>query len=214
VSDRPTQGERDIHLEGQTSGEGGIRVADAAISTQHLGGTPTHDGWENLKVLDRDGATALLGMTRAMYPHDRVPDEHYARVVLTLDEKAAADEQTKALLVEGIGSLATMTGRWPQEFGSLDEAEQVKALKRLQYTAFFKTVAGEVVNGLYSQHDIWPYFGYEGPSNDKGGYLERGFDDIDWLDEAPDNRGKRVARAFFDEREGVETEQRLTTGEG
>jgi len=24
-------------------------------------------------------------------------------------------------------------------------------------------------------------FGYEGASADKGGYIERGFDDIDWL---------------------------------
>lgn len=210
MSDRPTQKGRDVRLEGQTSGEGGIRVADAAISTQQLGGTPGHDGFENLKALDEDGATALLGMTRAMYPHDRIPDEHYARVILSLDEKAAADEEMRTLLVEGIGSLATMTGRWPKDFGSLEEAEQVRALKRLEDTAFFKAVAGEVVNGLYSQPDVWPYFGYEGPSNDKGGYVDRGFDDIDWLDDAPDHRGRKVGRAFFDEREGVETERRLT----
>ena len=35
--------------------------------------------------------------------------------------------------------------------------------------------------GLYNQKELWPIFGYEGASADKGGYIERGFDDIDWL---------------------------------
>jgi hypothetical protein len=59
------------------------------------------------------------------------------------------------------------------------------------------------VSGLYSQPDVWPYFGYEGPSNDKGGYLHRGFDDIDWLDETPDRRGSKVE-------ERVGTEKRIS----
>jgi hypothetical protein len=29
---------------------------------------------------------------------------------------------------------------------------------------------------------VWAKFGYEGPSADKGGYISRGFDDIDWLE--------------------------------
>ncbi len=38
-----------------------------------------------------------------------------------------------------------------------------------------------LIVGLYNQKELWPIFGYEGASFDKGGYLERGFDDIDWL---------------------------------
>jgi hypothetical protein len=34
---------------------------------------------------------------------------------------------------------------------------------------------------FYSTPAIWPLFGYEGPSNDQGGYLYRGFNDIDWI---------------------------------
>ena len=157
----------------------------------------------NLSALDAQTAATLVGVTRAMYPHDRIPDKHYERVVAALDEKAADDEEMKALLVQGVASLATVTGRWPREFGELDEAEQVRALQRLEDGAFFKAVAGEVVSGLYSQPDVWPYFGYEGPSNDKGGYLHRGFDDIDWLDETPDRRGSKVE-------ERVGTEKRIS----
>ena len=198
--DRETHGcEEGPGLEGQKSGEGGIRPADAAKQSY---GEPAGE-LENLKALDGETATVLVSVSRAMYPHDRIPDEHYARVVASLDEKAADDEGMKALLVQGVGMLATVTGRWPREFGELDEAEQVEALKRLEETAFFKAVAGEVVSGLYSQPDVWPYFGYEGPSNDKGGYISRGFDDIDWLDEAPDRRGNKVE-------ERVGTEERIS----
>jgi hypothetical protein len=32
-----------------------------------------------------------------------------------------------------------------------------------------------------SDQRTWELVGYEGPSFGKGGYLERGFDDLDWL---------------------------------
>ena len=34
---------------------------------------------------------------------------------------------------------------------------------------------------LYNNKEVWPKFGYEGASADKGGYINRGFNDIDWL---------------------------------
>lgn len=183
--------ERGPGLRGQESGEGGVRPADAAVATDKDAYNAPGDGsLGNLKALDTETATTLVGVTRAMYPHDHIPDKHYERVVASLDEKAAADNEMKALLTEGVGSLATLTGAETSAFKSLDESEQTEALKKIEDGAFFKAVAGEVVTGLYSQPDVWSYFGYEGPSNDKGGYLHRGFNDIDWLDEAPDRRGQ------------------------
>ena len=38
-----------------------------------------------------------------------------------------------------------------------------------------------LVTDLYNQKEIWPIFGYEGESFSQGGYIYRGFDDIDWL---------------------------------
>ena len=34
---------------------------------------------------------------------------------------------------------------------------------------------------LYNDPQVWEKLGYEGPSAEQGGYLSRGFDDIDWL---------------------------------
>ena len=46
---------------------------------------------------------------------------------------------------------------------------------------FFKQMRGDLVVSLYNQKELWPKFGYEGSSAEHGGYIKRGFADIDWL---------------------------------
>ena len=182
-----------LGLEGQLSAGDGLRTADAAMaSAEGPADGSEDDPFGDLAVLDRRTSVILTSVARAMYPHDQLPDVHYQRVVASLDGKAKTSAQLADVLSEGVGFLATTTGRRPEEFGDLPEADQVRALARLEETPFFRAVAAEVVVHLYSQPDVWPYFGYEGPSNDLGGYLHRGFDDIDWLDDAPDRRGQPV----------------------
>jgi hypothetical protein len=40
---------------------------------------------------------------------------------------------------------------------------------------------GNLITGLYNNKDVWPLVGYEGESYSKGGYIQRGFDDITWV---------------------------------
>ena len=42
----------------------------------------------------------------------------------------------------------------------------------------------DLVVSLYNQKELWPKFGYEGSSAEHGGYIKRGFADIDWLPKA------------------------------
>jgi len=46
-------------------------------------------------------------------------------------------------------------------------------------------IKGNAVVALYNDQEVWDTLGYEGPSFDKGGYIGRGFNDLDWL---PDPR--------------------------
>ena len=46
---------------------------------------------------------------------------------------------------------------------------------------FFHKVYSTTIVSLYNQPEVWPKFGYEGPSSAKGGYLHRGFNDLNWL---------------------------------
>ncbi len=61
------------------------------------------------------------------------------------------------------------------------EADRVAILRNIESSPFFQTVRGGLVTGIYNNQAVWPLFGYEGESASKGGYLNRGFDDIDWV---------------------------------
>lgn len=66
-------------------------------------------------------------------------------------------------------------------FGSLDAGSAIEYLRSISGTAFFALVRGEVVTSLYNDPEVWSILGWEGESFSKGGYLERGFADLDWL---------------------------------
>ena len=120
----------------------------------------------------------LVSIYRTMFPHDGVPDEFYEHVVRKLDEKAAQNQNLPSFLSEGVEALNSQTG---SAWIGLSAELRLEALKRVEDTPFFRTLRSDFVLYFYSNPAIWPSFGYEGPSNDKGGYLHRGFNDIDWI---------------------------------
>lgn len=120
----------------------------------------------------------LLQMARDIYPHDQVPDRFYAVAVKGYDSEAS-----KALVASGVAELdAAAQAQGHADFLSIGwEEDRVKVLQAIEGGAFFQTVRAGLVTGLYNQKDVWPIFGYEGESYSLGGYVDRGFDDIDWL---------------------------------
>ena len=64
------------------------------------------------------------------------------------------------------------------------ELERVNILKANTSSPLFSKLRGDLVTGLYNNQEVWPKFGYEGASADKGGYLNRGYNDINWLEKA------------------------------
>jgi len=128
--------------------------------------------------LDRELVKQLVAIYRIMFPHNGVPDGFYEHVVQKLDDKAAQNQDLPRLLSEGIEAL---NGQIGSAWINLSEEARLEALKRTEQTPFFQTLRSDFVLYFYSNPAIWPLFGYEGPSNDKGGYLHRGFNDIDWI---------------------------------
>jgi hypothetical protein len=124
----------------------------------------------------------LVKMARDVYPHEKVGDMHYAKVIEGLDAGAKDDAAKKAMLEDGVAALNTAAGG--NYAGMADEAGRVAILKNMETTPFFQAIRGSLVTGLYNNQEVWPIFGYEGSSADKGGYIDRGFADIDWLDKA------------------------------
>ena len=126
----------------------------------------------------------LVQMSRDCYPHEAVTDPYYANAVNVLDEAARSSEADLALLEDGVAKLdGAAREKGGTDYKSLpNEADRVAILEALgEADPFFQKVRSNLVVGLYNQKDLWPIFGYEGASADKGGYIERGFDDIDWV---------------------------------
>lgn len=120
----------------------------------------------------------LVQMARDIYPHDRVADNFYVIAVKGYDTPEDA-----AMIEAGIAALdAAAQGAGYKDYLSVGwEADRVALLRGMQASPFFQRIRGGLVVGLYNQHEVWPIFGYEGESFSKGGYIHRGFDDINWL---------------------------------
>ena len=130
------------------------------------------------QYLPQELVDQLVSIYRSMFPHSAVPDEFYEHVVRKLRDQAAHDQDLFGLLFNGVEALSRQAGcAW----AGLSEAARLQALQRVEQTPFFQRIRSDFVLYFYSNPAIWPLFGYEGPSNDKGGYLHRGFNDIDWI---------------------------------
>jgi hypothetical protein len=127
-----------------------------------------------LQVLSTQEARTLLAMTRTLFPHDFLADDSYMKVVAAVDTKASSDAQTASLVRAGLTTLG-------KTFSLLSESEREHTLRALEKSPFFTFVHGETLNNLYGDPEVWKIFGYEGSSLEHGGYIHRGFDDIDWL---------------------------------
>jgi hypothetical protein len=123
-------------------------------------------------------ADTVLRMARVMYPHDALPDEVYAGVGTTLAEAAADDAETGRMIAEGVQGL---DDDGDGDFTQRTAEEQLRAVQAIEGSPFFELVRSTAVVGIYSDERTWKAFGYEGPSFDQGGYLHRGFNDLDWL---------------------------------
>ena len=125
----------------------------------------------------------LVRMARDIFPHERIPDRYYAIAVKGYDERAARDPATKSSIES---TVETLDGFAKTQYQSayVDvqmELDRVQLLRRIQSGTFFEQLRGDLVVSLYNQKEVWPIFGYEGESASKGGYFNRGFNDIEWL---------------------------------
>ena len=117
-------------------------------------------------------------MTRVLFPHDMLDDRYYAKVVEALDQSAQTDDATRDQLIAGIAQLDNAKG---VRFHTLSAEDQLEVVKGVEGSDFFATVRETTVWTLYPDPEVWSYFGYEGSSVEHGGYINRGFNDIDWL---------------------------------
>jgi hypothetical protein len=146
-------------------GSGFVAAKDAAWATE-------------LAALKPETFATLVQMARDIYPHDKVADTFYVIAVKGYDTPEAAPGIEEG--IAGLNAAAQAAGH----AGYLDmgwERDRVDILRAMEDSAFFQQIRGGLVTGLYNQKAVWPIFGYEGESYSQGGYVDRGFNDINWL---------------------------------
>ena len=91
------------------------------------------------------------------------------------EAKAEIENGISALnaAAEGLGNASYLDTGW--------ERDRVDILRSMESSPFFQKIRGGLITGLYNQQEVWPIFGYEGESFSKGGYINRGFNDIKWV---------------------------------
>ena len=133
-------------------------------------------------LLPDDVQQRLVRVLRAAFPHRGWPDGPYERTAEHIVVTVSGNAFQTAQLGQGLLSLDALRDR---PFAELSTDERLEVLQSIEHTPFFQLVRSTTVTTMYSDREVWQVLGYEGESSDKGGYLHRGFDDLDWL---PDPR--------------------------
>lgn len=153
--------------------------ASFAVGTGFVAGQASAANWAlEVEHLKPETMATLIHMARDIYPHDQVSDEFYAIAVKGYDTAEAA---------EGIEAGIAALNDAARDIGYANyiaigwERDRVDLLRSMETSGFFQQIRAGLVTGLYNQKAVWPIFGYEGESFSGGGYIDRGFDDINWL---------------------------------
>jgi hypothetical protein len=132
--------------------------------------------------LEQHVAETLAALARTLYPHDAVPDVVYDRVPATIAEAVREDAAQARIVSDGV---ADLDRRGEQPFTQRTAEQRLADAEAIAGSEFFALVRSTAVVEVYSDPATWRALGYEGPSFAKGGYVRRGFDDLDWLPDLP-----------------------------
>jgi len=131
---------------------------------------------------DPDSIRTLFRIVRILYPHNGLSDVHYEVVVKSLVQESLENDSTRQLLSTGFAVISEKSaGAWPDP-----NDEQLSGIIRdIAGSEFIAKIKTATILKLYDNHTVWQTFGYEGEAFSKGGYIDRGFNDLDWLPAPP-----------------------------
>lgn len=129
-----------------------------------------------------DTLGAMADMSRRLFPHSAIDDSVYAAI---LDDALAATAADGGFAVTLSAAEDALNAQQAGPFADLAEADQLAAMQAVENEPFFAEIQAAVRVRLYNHPAVWEMLGYEGPSFEQGGYLNRGAGVIDWLPENP-----------------------------
>ena len=133
----------------------------------------------DMGALTASDAKVMLAMARQLFPHDKLGDEYYRVVVESIDKEMAGSPELASQIRDGLAKLNEATGG---DFAAAGTDKQIAAMTKMESSPFFAAMQGKTQYYFYNNQGVWSKFGYEGSSWEKGGYINRGFNDVTWTD--------------------------------
>lgn len=162
-----------------TDSDADVRSPQEPVDLQVESGKSTGGGPGELHQLEPDRAKSILTrLLRAAYPHPTFPDGPYERTADAIMTASEADEGDRRVLLLGLRGLDVAAAG---DFVGADDDAAEAMLRNVGDDVFFVRIRSTAVVALYDDAEVWDALGYEGSSFEHGGYLHRGFDDLDWL---------------------------------
>ncbi len=169
-----------------------FKIATAGTAAAASGGLPMMFVPNAALAEEALGSSAFATLTkvaRDIFPHDRFEDVLYANAVGVYADQVASDAQLKQLLLDGVAKVdAEAEAKFGASYANVpnesDRVQILQAMADLRHP-FFMKLRGDLVVSLYNQPAVWAKLGYQGPSAEFGGYINRGFNDQNWMGDAP-----------------------------
>ena len=162
-------------------GSVGCGVAGTVVATTMIGCATASEDKTSVISMPESGhiSQTLLVMAKDIYPHAMLENKYYQKIV---DDLA---NQEKTLIGEGIAMLDQLSvEKLVQPFVKVGyEPDRIRILRSLEDGPFFGKVRGALMFGIYDNKDLFHLFGYQGSSWEKGGYIDRGLNELDWLND-------------------------------
>lgn len=125
------------------------------------------------------GAPVFFGaLARRLYPHAAIDDAVYGEVIDTILAAALHDDSLSDALNAAHKALGS-------DWYEAAPVAQIRSLAAAADTVWFGSIQAAVRGAFYNHPAVWKHISYPGASVGFGGYVDRGFDDIDWLPEDP-----------------------------
>lgn len=127
----------------------------------------------------------LLRIARDIYPHETLLDNApYQAVVDSILGEAEKDEKVAKLVSDGLADVnARSQNVYKTNYVEIKEPMKREGiLRQIELTDFFQKIRGGLLFGLYNNKALYPKFGYDGSSWEKGGFInDPSFGKVDWF---------------------------------
>jgi hypothetical protein len=153
-------------------------IGSGALSVQGLLSPPALAQSAASFSLTPPETQALVIYAHLLLPILPPDDSAYQQSAAALVERARLNSQVAMLLRSNIDELVgEQSGSWL----TMSAQERAALVAQQAGTPFYSLARWATTETVMRDFRVWEMVGYQGSAIDKGGYLHRGFDDIDWL---------------------------------